>query len=64
METKEAIELLEKSWIAIGDKVTICISEERANNIISLLKQGENNRIELADENQMLKNHIEDLIKD
>lgn len=41
MNTKEAIELLEKSWIGIGDKIIINISESDANSIISLLQQGE-----------------------
>ena len=56
MEVKEAIE-----FIRLCRMEDIGISKEDYNEVISLLQQGENDRIELADENQMLKNHIEDL---
>ena len=36
--------------------------DNKTNEVVSLLQQGENDRIELADENQMLKNYIKDLV--
>ena len=52
-EAKECIEFLQQIWSVpiIGkDK----LNKEWLYRIIKLIKQGENDRIELADENQML----------
>lgn len=74
MDTKEAIvrvkniyKLLEdKSYRNVGNKIKEFNCEER-EEIIVLLQRGEEleaNNIELADENQMLKNYNQDLLKD
>ena len=66
METKEAIEKVKdkyEGWMgyARSQKEIDKLGKER-DKVVSLLQQGENDHIELADENQMLKNYIKDLV--
>ena len=61
MNTNEAIEFMKEEKRIECGHATQCKLAKKFNQIIILLQQGENDRIELADENQMLKNEIKDL---
>ena len=64
METKEAIEFvrgIKHSGNGFGNSY---ISDfNKLKEVVTLLEQLENDCIELADENQMLKDHIKDLLE-
>ena len=61
MNTKEAIEFCKTEKIIECGHATQCKLAKQFNEVISLLELNENNGIELADENQMLRNYIKDL---
>ena len=70
MNTKEAIKFCERikpssfTGLEQNNIREEKIKEGGLSEVISLLQQGENDCIELADENQMLKDYIKDLLQE